>query len=214
MRRSTVAPSLLGLVIGCSLTSCGQSLSPEIASPSTNVVQRAQAPHTKPTVSIRPERSSTVPSAAPRRCHADQLRLAVALSASVASQPFDDISITNSGARACALIGYPRVAFAGHRGFSDQPAPTEPVAIRVRHRIYERFDPGPHVVVVPPQHRAFFSVGTADAYDGPLFTLTRLTVIVPGTRSPTTLRVSLDANGPPGSRIPVGVTAINRSPHP
>jgi hypothetical protein len=129
------------------------------------------------------------------------------------SQPFDDISITNSGARTCVLIGYPRIVVAGHRGFPDQPAPAVPVAITVRHRIYERVDPGPHQVLVPPRHHAFFSLGTADAYDGPLFTLTRLTVILPGTRSPKVVAVGLLANGPLGRKIPVGITAINRRPH-
>jgi hypothetical protein len=87
------------------------------------------------------------------------------------------------------------------------------VDITVRHGIYERADPGRHRVVVPPQNQVFFSLGTADAYDGPLFTLTRLTVTLPGTRRPKVLPISLPANGPPGRAIPVGLTAVNDSPH-
>lgn len=130
------------------------------------------------------------------------------------SQPFDDISITNSGARGCLLVGYPRIVAAGHRGFPDQSAPAVPVGIAVRHGIYERIDPGLHQVLVRPRHHAFFSIGTGDAYAGPLFTLTRLSVTLPGTRSPKVLTVSLLADGPLGRKVPVGVTAINRSPHP
>jgi hypothetical protein len=147
------------------------------------------------------------------RCQADRLRLAVELSGATMSQPFADISITNTGAQACVLIGYPRISVAGHHGFPDQPAPATPVAITVHHRIYERVDPGPHILTVLPQHRVFFSIGTADAYDGPLFTLTRLTVILPRTRSPKLLPISLLANGPPGTKIPVEITAINGAPH-
>jgi hypothetical protein len=129
------------------------------------------------------------------------------------SQPFADISITNSGTSTCVLTGYPRIALAGHLGFPDQPAPAEPVGITVGHRIYERVDPGPHKALVPGHHHVFFSIGTADAYDGPLFTLTRLTVVLPGTKRPQVLPVSLLANGPPGRKIPVGLTALNDSPH-
>jgi hypothetical protein len=148
-----------------------------------------------------------------QRCRAEHLRLGVEFSDALMSQPFADISITNIGAQACLLIGYPRIAVAGHHGFPDQPAAAAPVAITVHHRIYERVDPGPHMLTVLPQHRVFFSIGTADAYDGPLFTLTRLTVILPGTRSPKLVPISLLANGPPGRKIPIGVTAMNGSPH-
>ena len=211
MRRFAVQTPLLAVVLGCSLTSCGQTRSPETAAVPTQVVR---ASHTGQPAAKRPERSQTTQRPEPpHRCQADQLQVTVVLSGAVMSQPFDDISITNSGARACVLSGYPRIAVAGHRGLSNQPAPAVPVAISVRHGIYERVDPGPHPVRVPPRHHVFFSVGTGDAYDGPTFTLTRLTVILPGTRSPHVLAVGLPANGPPGRRIPVGITAISRSPH-
>lgn len=211
MRGWVVSTGLLVLVLGSSLTSCGQS--PRIASPQAKVAHGTQATHPRRNVD-RPKPSPTTPSpASPRRCRADQLRLAVALSGSTMSQPFADISITNSGTSACVLTGYPRIVLAGHLGFPDQPAPAGPVGITVRHRIYERVDPGPHEVLVSEHHQVFFSIGTADAYDGPLFTLTRLTVVLPGTKSPQVLPVDLLANGPPGRRIPVGLTAVNDSPH-
>lgn len=213
MRGYAVPVSLLALVLGCSLTACGEARSPVVAQPDA-------VPTTSPTSSTTPARPATpltTPSTArPGQCHANQLRLAVALSASLMSQPFADISVTNTGARSCVLRGYPRITAAGHRGFGDQHAPAVPVAITVCHchGLYERVDPGPHRVVVAPGHRVFFSVGTADAFDGPLVTLTRLTVVLPGTRSAKVVPVSLLANAPPGHRIGVGITAITTSPHP
>ena len=212
MRGYAVLTSLLALVLGCSLTSCGQAQSPEIASPQTKTTHGIRGAHAKQTA---PERAQAAPSTGlPHRCQADRMRLGVALSDSTMSQPFVDISITNTGAQTCSLTGYPRIAVAGHRGFPDQPAPAVPVAIAVRHRIYERVDPGPHRILVSSRQHVFFSIGTADAYDGPLYTLTRLTVILPGTRTPKVLAVGHLANGPPGRKIPVGITAIHRSPHP
>lgn len=213
MRRYALPVSLLALVLGASLTSCGATRSSEIASPQVKVVRGIQPRHPQ-RAADRPKPSPTTSSPAPlQRCKADKMRLSVALSGSTMSQPFDDISITNVGTRECVLTGYPQIAVAGHRGWPSQLAPSVPVGITVHHRIYERIDPGPHRVVVPPQHQVFFSIGTADAYDGPMFTLMRLTVILPGTRSPKVLPVSLLANGPPGRKIPVGLTAVNDSPH-
>lgn len=214
MRRYAIKMSWLALMLGCSLTSCAQARSPEVASAPTEGGHKNLVSHKGQSTGERRKPSPTVPSPEPkRRCQANQLRLAVALSGSTMSQPFDDISITNSGARPCMLSGYPQIAAAGHRGFPDQPAPAVPVAIKVHHRIYERVDPGPHQILLRPRHHAFFSIGTGDAHDGPLFTLTRLTVILPGTRSPHILKVGLLANGPLGRMIPLGVTAINSSPH-
>jgi len=210
MRRFRVPVSLLTFVLACSLTSCGQTRSPEIAlgqPRTTHGTRVAQTRHATP----EPSRAPSTPGRRPG-CHADGLRLRVALSDATMSQPFADISITNTGAHTCALIGYPRIAVAGHRGFPDQPAPAVPVAIAVRHRIYERVDPGPHQVRVSPGHHVFFSIGTVDADDGPLFTLTRLTITLPGTRRRHMLAVGLLADGPPGRKIPVGITAITRSP--
>jgi Protein of unknown function (DUF4232) len=215
MQRHAGLTALLVLVLGCSLTSCGQRRSPEIAAQQTKPVHSARVSGTSHSSSERPPQpSQTTPSPAlPARCQPERMRLAVALTESVMSQPFADISITNTGKHACALIGYPRIAVAGHRGFPDQSAPVAPVGITVRHRIYERVDPGPHPVLVRPQHRVFFSIGTADAYEGPLLTLTRLTVTLPGTRSSELLPINLLANGPPGAEIPIGITAIVASPH-
>jgi hypothetical protein len=139
--------------------------------------------------------------------------MSVALTGSVASQPFSDIALINTGTKPCVLSGYPRIEVRGVRG-SDQ-ATTVPLAVAVHHGLYERKDPGPHRVVLRPRHRAFFSIGTATAYQGGLHpvTLRRLTVVLPGTHVPQALSVNLLASGPAGGKIPVGITAVTASPH-
>lgn len=144
---------------------------------------------------------------------AGQTRLRVALIESAMSQPFADISITNHGTRACVLSGYPQITLTGRPGRSRKEVHAAPVEITVRHRIYERVDLGPHPIVVRPRQQVFFSIGTATAYDGPSVTLTRLTVVLPGTVSPTTIPLRLPASSPLGRKMPVGVTAIQRVPH-
>ncbi len=218
MRRYALPVSLLALVLGASLTLSGATRSSEIASPQVKVARGTQPRHPQraadsPKPSPSPSPSPTTSSPAPlQRCKADKMRLTVALSGSTMSQPFDDISITNVGKRECVLTGYPQIAVAGHHGWPSQPAPSVPVGITVHHRIYERVDPGPHRVVVPPQHQVFYSIGTVDAYDGPMFTLTRLTVILPGTRRPKALPVSLLANGLPGRKVPRTTSKSRRRP--
>ena len=144
------------------------------------------------------------------------MRLSVALSGSSMSQPFADISVTNSGRRACVLTGYPRVAVVGFRAWPDKPAPSMRLRIAVHHGIYERVDPGPHRLVLQPLHDVFFSIGTATAYQGGLhpITMNRLSVILPRTHTPKTLAINLMATRPPGRKIPVGITALTASPRP
>lgn len=138
----------------------------------------------------------------------------MALTGSVASQPFSDIALSNAGAKACALSGYPRIEARGVLG-SDQ-ATTVPLALTVHHGLYERADPGPHRIVLRPRHPAYFSIGTATAYQGGLhpIILTRLTVVLPGTDVFKMLGISLAATRPARGKIPVGITAVTASPHP
>ena len=81
--------------------------------------------------------------------------------------------------------------------------------------LYERTDPGPHRIVLRPRRPAYFSIGTATAYQGGLhpITLTRLTVVLPGTHVRKTLSINLLASRPARGKIPVGITAITASPH-
>ena len=137
----------------------------------------------------------------------------MALTGSVASQPFSDVALTNNTTTSCSLSGYPRIETWGIRGSGQ--ARTVPLTISVHHGLYERTDPGPHRVVLRPKHDAYFSIGTATAYQGGLhpITLTRLTVILPGTHLPQTLSIDLLASGPARANIPVGITAVTASPH-
>lgn len=152
----------------------------------------------------------------PTRCRADDLRLSVTQTASVMSQPFSDIAVTNTGTQTCVLSGYPRIHAQGHPEGTDPDPSTVmqlPIAVR-RGRSYERIDPGPHPVVIQPLHEVFFSIGTATAFQGGrhLITLTRLTIVLPVTNAPKTLPINLLASKPPGRRIPVTITAIGPSP--
>jgi hypothetical protein len=130
------------------------------------------------------------------------------------SQPFADVAITNTGATPCLLRGYPRLRAWGHRGWADSPAPSVRLGIREHHGIYERVDHGRRRVVLRPGHRAFFSIGTAMAFQGGrhVFTLTRMTVVLPGTHAPKVLPVSLPATRPRAARFPVGLTAVTAHP--
>jgi hypothetical protein len=132
------------------------------------------------------------------------------------SQPFSDIAVTNTAAASCVLRGYPRIQVWGHKGWQYSRTPTMRQGVLVHHGIYERVDQGPHRVVVRPHHEAFFSIGTGTAYQGGLhmLTLTRLSVILPGTHISKTLSIGLLATRPPGRRIPLGITAVTGAPHP
>ncbi|MGH3599715.1 MAG: DUF4232 domain-containing protein [Pseudonocardiaceae bacterium] len=143
MRRRTGVLSLSGTLfaaLAVTTTACSTHQSPHVANGTTHPPSAPTSFATTQGVSTR-----VVP-----RCRAADVRMSVAKTAAVMSQPFSDISITNTRKHACVLIGYPGIAVAGHRGFPDQPAPAVPVGITVRHRIYERVDPGPHPVLVRP----------------------------------------------------------------
>jgi hypothetical protein len=103
------------------------------------------------------------------------------------------------------VAGYPRLAASGVA--ADGRRGRLPVRV-VRGPIYERDDPGVHVVRLEPGEAAVFHVGTATAYDVGGATITRLTFGVTSRAAAFVLPVHLDASRPPGRRIPVGVTAL------
>jgi hypothetical protein len=148
------------------------------------------------------------------RCRAADVRVSVAKTASVMSQPFSDIALTSNRTTTCAISGYPRIRA---RGFLGEDRHGEPLAlaISVHHGMYERVDPGPRRAVLRPHHPLFFSVGTATAYQGGLhpIMLTQLIAVLPGTHVPITVPIDLLATKPQDRKIPVGITAITASPH-
>lgn len=205
--RERVGVSIVGVAILVAITAattgCSRSHTPDASKSS-----EGSAPSSSASTSGIP-----TPALAPlSRCRADDVRLSVAMTGSVASQPFSDIAVTNTGTTPCALLGYPRIEA---RGVLGREAATVPLAIAVHHGLYERTDPGPQRVVLRPGHDAFFSVGTATAYQGGLhpITLRRLTVVLPGTHVRKVLSINLLASRPARGRIPVGITALTASPH-
>ncbi len=159
-------------------------------------------------------KSSRAPSSEPsetpapgplRRCAPDDLEPRVVQSGSVGSAPFVTVALRNDGNAACRVSGYPRVGVAGV-GTSGR---TGVLAVREeRGPIYERTDPGLHVVRLLPGESAVFHVGTATAYDVGGQTITRLRVRLPGRLQALTVPVHLDASRPVMRRIPLGVTAL------
>ena len=201
-RRVTAFRLLVLAAVACSSTACTpRSTALTTAAPTSTHVATSRTG-----ASSTPPNESPVPR--PRECESEQLRLSVATSGSVMSQPYADIAVTNTGARPCVLHGYPTIVLSG-RNATDDGSAVVALPIRVRHRLYERVDPGPRPLLVMPGHRAYFSLGTSDAYDGPLYAVTRLGVTLRGsTRENLTIGVDLLANAPAGQAIPVGLTAL------
>jgi hypothetical protein len=170
---------------------------------------------------VAAERSDSAPSSEShpdadqtQSCRADQMRLTVAQHGSMMSQPFMDLAVTNTGADSCVLSGYPSIRVRGHRGRPGEPSTAAHMVISVRHGTYERVDRGPRRLVLRPQRRAFFSMGTATAYQGgrhPI-ALTELVVVLPGTRIAKTLPIDMIATRPADRSIPIGITAVTAAP--
>jgi hypothetical protein len=151
--------------------------------------------------------TTTPASRPPDACRAEQLRVRAVIGGSVASQPFETIALRNAGGRACSLDGYPTITAYGHHSGGVEHR------LRIRLRdgaIYERTDPGPHVITLARGQRASFSLGTEGAYQGgahPIL-ITRVAVAPPRCSATTTLSLRMLATRPVGRAIPVGVTAL------
>ena len=138
-------------------------------------------------------------------CSPADLAPRVVQTGSVGSAPFATVELRNQGTDACRVAGYPRVTASGLGG-SDRSGV---LAVRERRgSIYERKDPGLHVVALQPGESAVFHVGTATAYDVGGQTITRLRVRLPGRLQAFTVPVHLDASRPVARKIPLGVTAL------
>lgn len=184
--------AMLGLVVAAALCAgCGDDGATGTATP-------AGTPGSSSSTPVAP----TGPVAS---CVAGSLEPQVVRSGSVGSAPFVTIALRNTGDEACRVAGYPRltasgVAADGRRGR---------LAVRVVHGpIYERADPGVHVVRLEPGESAVFHVGTATAYDVGGASIARLSVGVAGRPGAWVVPVHLDASHEQGRRIPVGVTAL------
>jgi uncharacterized protein DUF4232 len=149
--------------------------------------------------------------APPAPCRGSDLTGRVEVSESVMSQPFVDVVLVNAGPAPCQLSGYPDVAVRGH---PVGEAGSRPIAIDVRHGVYERTDPGPTRLSLDPGDAAVFSLGTGTAYGGGLHLLVVTDVFVRLVAGTVPIRVRMYATGPPGRHVPVGVTAYSEKKSP
>jgi hypothetical protein len=183
----------LGIAVAVTLTGCGITTSQTSDGPTSAA---------GPTTVV-----DNVGVVAARTCRARQLHSTVVVSGSTMSQPFVTIALRNRTARACRLSGYPTLRAFGH----GMAGPSRRLVIQIhRGSIYERTDPGPRRLVLPPHGAVSFNVGTGTAYQGGkyLLAITRLDITSPGGTSSIPVRVQMYASRPRGEPIPVGVTAL------
>ncbi len=126
------------------------------------------------------------------------------------SQPYVQITLTNTSGVACALDGYPKITGAWTR--------TGRKAVKVSNRNLQNIaGPAPHRFIVPAGGHAWFAIGTATAYDPPLVTFRRFAFATTAGSSllqRRTVAVQLQATAPSGKPFPVGVTAFAPGSHP
>jgi hypothetical protein len=126
------------------------------------------------------------------------------------SQPYVQITLTNTSGAACALDGYPTITGAWTR------TGRKPVTVTNRN-LQNIAGPAPHRFIVPSGGHAWFAIGTATAYDPPLVTFRRFGfATAPGSTllQRRTVAVQLQATAPSGKPYPVGVTAFAPGSHP
>lgn len=157
-----------------------------------------------PTATTSPVHVSAGPPARP--CAAEHLAVRVVTGASVMSQPFDVVAFRNVGPSRCSLSGYP-----GLSAYTLRDGDELKVWASVRHgSIYERNDPGVHVVNVAPGREAWFAIGTATAYQGglDLVSINRMIVYPPGSAIGIPTMLGFEASRPVGQAYPITVTAV------
>ncbi|NJC69610.1 DUF4232 domain-containing protein [Planosporangium thailandense] len=142
-------------------------------------------------------------------CRADQLTGAVTKQGSMASQPFVIIALTNTAGSPCQLTDYPKVTATGHPQSAPTATGTLPTTV-TDGSIYERTDPGPQRIELPPHGAASFALGTTTAYEGGahLYMITQVRVVVPGNQTGIPVTVDIPASTPTGQPIPITVTAF------
>ena len=120
------------------------------------------------------------------------------------SQPYSQITVTNTSSTACALGGYPSITRMWTK--SGRKA----ITVK-RGSLGNMTDPGASRFVLGPGGHAWFAIGAATAYDPPLVTFTRVAF---STSSGATVAASvistmqLPATAPTGKPFPIGVTAF------
>ena len=146
------------------------------------------------------------PASSSAACQSDELGTRVTTPESVASQPWLTIAFTNNGGP-CSIEGYPRIVAASGHTYQGS---IESLPIKViEGPLYERTDPGSHLIGVAEGSHFSFALGTGTA-SGTIYVITAISVMLPGNPSP--LRVPVDTSGSAstGSPIELRVTALGR----
>lgn len=170
---------------------------------------------------VLPATTSSAPAPSPSAtavgtsCTAAELIAEQTSSGAGMSQPFAIITVTNRGSRACTLTGYPTITAASGTeikptGTSPGPLTDEPISV-TNGALNAVADPGPRTLRVAPGGHAWFALGTATAYDGPVVTLGRVSVSLDGSSAPgagaLAIPVDLAAGAPAGKPFGIKVTA-------
>jgi hypothetical protein len=139
-------------------------------------------------------------------CQSDELGARITSTGSVASQPWSTIAFTNNG-NPCSIEGYPRIVAAS--GHTYQGSIESLPVTAIEGPLYERTDPGPHLISVAEGSHFSFALGTNTA-SGTIYVITAISVMLPGNSS--SLRVPVDTTGSAsrGSPIQLRVTALVR----
>jgi Domain of unknown function (DUF4232) len=172
------------------------------------------SPATNTTAVVPPAAPSRAPaSVAPSQpvaaCTGAQLSGKVSRAGSVASQPFDEIVLTNRGPSSCKLSGYPKLTAWGSTGHG--PSSLLNTAL-TRGSTFEIPDPGPTDIVIARGKSAWFAIGSGTSSGGPIVTIDHVIMdVVPaagGKAGHVNIALGMDASGPQGKAIPITVTAF------
>lgn len=120
------------------------------------------------------------------------------------SQPYSVITVTNTSSSPCSLKGYPVLTGASSAIGKVDISVNNGALFNLPSAKITSF-------VLAPKAKAWFALGSATAYTGPLVTITRITFAAQKGASvaeSSILKQELQANGPIGKPIPLGVTAF------
>jgi hypothetical protein len=106
----------------------------------------------------------------------------------------------------CALSGYPGVSVTAHP-FAGGTAPALSVAVR-HGTVGDHADPGTRPIEVVPHGAVSFALGVAPPRTGTRYVVTELRLTLPGDPAPVRVSINLFVGTPPGTPIPVVVTAF------
>jgi hypothetical protein len=174
-----------------------------------NLLPAMNTPNVIPPASNRAPSSSVAPSQAVVACTGAQLAGKVSRAGSTASSPFAEIVLTNVGPTSCELSGYPKLTAWASTG----PGPSSPLSTTLTHgSTYEIPDPGPRSVVIAKGQSAWFAIGSNTASGGPIVTIDHVVMDVGPTAGGkighVNIPLAIFAGGPPGTAIPIIVTAF------